>query len=156
MRCMSADRFVDTNVWVYAHTQEPRDIRGPQAKCLVEDGTRFVISTQVLSEYYAAMLKNGATDSLIQQNLEAMMVRCEVRLIDLSVIRLAHRLKIRYRFSYWDSLVISSALDAGCTTLYSEDLQHGQHIEDRLHIVNPLLPNDPLSCTESGMSTPPV
>jgi predicted nucleic acid-binding protein len=68
---MSADRFVDTNIWVYAHTEESRDLRGPRAKCLVEDGTRFVISTHVLSEYYAAMLKNGATDSLIQQNLES-------------------------------------------------------------------------------------
>lgn len=152
---MSADRFVDTNIWVYAHTEEPRDLRGPQAKSLVEDGARFVISTQVLSEYYAAMLKNGATDSLIQQNLESMMARCEVRLIDLSVIRLAHRLKIRYRFSYWDSLVISSALDAGCTILYSEDLQHGQHIENRLHVVNPLLPHDAPSHIASGMSTPP-
>lgn len=152
---MSADRFVDTNIWVYAHTEEPRDLRGPRAKCLVEAGARFVISTQVLSEYYAAMLKNGATDSLIQQNLESMMARCEVRLIDLSVIRLAHRLKIRYRFSYWDSLVISSALDAGCTILYSEDLQHGQRIENHLHVVNPRLPHDAPSHIDSGMSTPP-
>jgi predicted nucleic acid-binding protein len=97
---MSVDPFIDTNIWVYAHTEEPRDLRGPRARALVEDGRRFVISTQVLSEYYAAMLKNGATDSLIQQNLESMMVRCEVRVIDLSVIRLAHRLKLRYRFSY--------------------------------------------------------
>ena len=71
------------------------------------------------------------------------------------MIRLAHRLKNRYRFSYWDSLVIGSALDAGCTILYSEDLQHGQHIEDRLHIVNPLLPQDAPSRTDSGMSTLP-
>ena len=101
------------------------------------------------------MLKNGATDSLIQQNLEAMMVRCEVRLIDLSVIRLAHRLKIRYRFSYWDSLVIGSALDAGSTMLYSEDLQHGQQIEDRLHIVNPLLPQDLPRLPDSGTTRLP-
>jgi predicted nucleic acid-binding protein len=155
MRRMSADRFIDTNICVHAHTEEPGDPRGPQAKSLVEDGARFVISTQELSEYYAAMLKNGATDSLIQQNLESMMARCEVRLIDPSVIRLAHRLKIRYRFSYWDSLVISSALDAGCIILYSEDLQHGQFIENRLHVVNPLLPHDAPSHIDSGMSTPP-
>ena len=57
---MSVDPFVDTNIWVYAHTEEPRDLRGPLAKAMVEDRTRFVIGTQVLSEYYAAMLKNGA------------------------------------------------------------------------------------------------
>lgn len=107
----------------------------------------------MLNEYYAAMLKNGASDLLIQQNLESMMARCEIRLIDQSVIRLAHRFKVRYAFSYWDSLVIGSALDAGCTMLYSENLQHGQHIEGQLRIVNPLLPQDPLGLPEPGTTT---
>lgn len=74
---MSAEPFVDTNIWGYAHTEEPGDLRGSRAKGLVEDGRRFLISTQVLSEYYAAMLKNGASDALIQQNIEAMVLRCD-------------------------------------------------------------------------------
>ena len=140
---MSAEPFVDTNIWVYAHTEEPQDLRGPRAKGLVEDGRRFLISTQVLSEYYSAMLKNGASDSLIQRNIESMVLRCELRLIDLSVIRLTHRIKPRYGFSYWDSVVIASALDAGCEVLYTEDLQHGQLVEGILRIVNPFLVADP-------------
>jgi predicted nucleic acid-binding protein len=136
---MSAEPFVDTNIWVYAHTEEPGDLRGSRAKGLVEDGRRFLISTQVLSEYYAAMLKNGASDALIQQNIEAMVLRCDLRLVDLSVIRLAHRIKPQYRFSYWDSLVIASALDASCELIYTEDLQHGQLVEGTLRIVNPFL-----------------
>ena len=42
-------------------------------------------------------------------------------------------------FSYWDSLIIAAALEAGCTTLYSEDLQHKQVIEGVLTILNPFL-----------------
>lgn len=44
---MSAEPFVDTNIWVYAHTAEQEDIRGPVARALVDDGRRFVISTQI-------------------------------------------------------------------------------------------------------------
>lgn len=42
----------------------------------------------------------------------------------------------RYRYCFYDSLIIAAALEAGCTRLYSEDLQAGQRIE-RLVIENP-------------------
>jgi predicted nucleic acid-binding protein len=47
-------------------------------------------------------------------------------------------LQARYRYGFYDSLVIAAALDAGCTQLYSEDLQDGQRIEG-LTITNPFL-----------------
>lgn len=65
---MNAKPPVDTNIWVYAHIEESQDIRGPLAKASVDNERRFLISAQVLSEYYAAMLKNRADDRLIQQN----------------------------------------------------------------------------------------
>jgi len=43
----------------------------------------------------------------------------------------------RYSYSYYDSLIISAALEANCDTLYSEDMQNGQIIEKVLRIVNP-------------------
>ena len=43
----------------------------------------------------------------------------------------------RYGFSHYDSLIIAAALEAGCATLYSEDLQHGQIIDQSLTIINP-------------------
>jgi len=46
-------------------------------------------------------------------------------------------LRLKYKFSYWDSLIIASALESGCGILYTEDMQDGQVIEDRLRIVNP-------------------
>ena len=143
---MSAEPFVDTNIWVYAHTAETDDIRGPLARALVDDGRRFIISTQILSEYYSAMLKNRASDALIQDNIESMILRCEVLLIDIATIRTAHKLKLRYGFSYWDSLVVATALRGDCGILYSEDLQDGQLIEDRLRVVNPLKATDTRDC----------
>ena len=46
-------------------------------------------------------------------------------------------LKMKYQFSYWDSLIISSALENECNRLYTEDLQDGRVIEEKLDIINP-------------------
>jgi len=134
---MNAEPFVDTNIWVYAHLETPDDSNGDMARALIESDHRFVISTQVLNEYYAAMLKNRVEDAWIQSSLETMIQNCELVLLSLPVIRQAHALKNRYGFSRWDSLIVSSALEAGCPVLYSEDLQHEQRIEDRLIVLDP-------------------
>lgn len=49
----------------------------------------------------------------------------------------ATRLAQRYGFSWFDALIVAAALECGCETLYSEDLQHGQLIEQSLRVVNP-------------------
>jgi len=43
----------------------------------------------------------------------------------------------RYRFSFYGSIIVASALICGCKTLYSEDMQHKQVIDKQLTIVNP-------------------
>ena len=48
----------------------------------------------------------------------------------------ALELQERYRFSFWDALIVAAALEAGCTRLLTEDLQHGQVIEG-LRVENP-------------------
>lgn len=49
----------------------------------------------------------------------------------------ASDIRKRYNFSCWDSLIVASALQAGCTTLYTEDLNHAMIVDKKLHIVNP-------------------
>ena len=64
-----------------------------------------------------------------------------VTLVDVGIheIRQAWTIAARYRFSHYDSLIIAAALASDCSTLYSEDLQHGQIIESQLTICNPFL-----------------
>lgn len=64
---------------------------------------------------------------------------CEVIPSNASQHLLASRLRETDALSYWDSLIVAAALDAGCTTLYSEDMQHGQIFERCITIVNPFL-----------------
>lgn len=66
-----------------------------------------------------------------------LLVFVRVEPTDVATVRSAWKLQTRYRFSYFDSLIISAALASGCSTLYSEDMQHGQVIEGRLTIINP-------------------
>ena len=61
-----------------------------------------------------------------------------MQVLTLPVIRHAVALRRRYQLSHWDSTIIAAALAAGCDTLLSEDLSHGQTF-DSLTIQNPLL-----------------
>lgn len=59
-------------------------------------------------------------------------------MITIETIRLAWQVKSRYQLSYWDSLIVASALQSGCAILYTEDLSHGLVIDNSLRITNPL------------------
>ena len=130
--------FVDTNILIYAHLVVPGDRRCERAFELLNGSLRFVISTQVVAEYSARMLRQKIRDADIFENVHALLQRFEVRSVTPAIVAGAWGIRQRYGFSYWDSQIIASALDAGCETLYSEDLQDGQRIEKRLTILNPL------------------
>ena len=128
--------FIDTNIWVYAHLQDTHN-KCEMALELLETLPQLVGSTQVLNEYYSVMLKKKIADHLIQENIELIISIAEITVIEIVTLRRAHQLKLKYGFSYWDSLVLASALEAGCQYLYSEDMQHHQLIENSLIIINP-------------------
>jgi predicted nucleic acid-binding protein len=130
--------FIDTNIFVYAHFQDS-DKKTNIASDLLETLPVLISSTQVLNEYYSVMLKKKIADNLIQENIEIIIGITDIQLIQVTTIRLAHKLKLKYGFSYWDSLVLAAALENQCTTIYSEDMQHKQIIEGKLQIINPFL-----------------
>jgi predicted nucleic acid-binding protein len=55
------------------------------------------------------------------------------------ILLAASEIHEKLRLSFWDSLVVASALCADCTVLYTEDLQHGLKIEEKLTVVNPFV-----------------
>jgi predicted nucleic acid-binding protein len=67
------------------------------------------------------------------------MDQTEVLALDEATIDRAAAVATRYQLSHWDALIVASALLAGCDTLYSEDLQHGQVFDEQLTVVNPFL-----------------
>ena len=132
--------FLDSNVLVYS--DDPRDPKKQlTAVTLITEHLRLrtgVVSLQVLQEYFvSAMGKLKLSSELAKQRVEvlAKFHVVEPRVSDILAAIDLHRLR---GFSYWDSLIVHCARQAGCTVLLTEDMQHGQVI-DGVRIVNPFL-----------------
>ena len=138
---MSDNVFVDSNIWLYAFILRPgEESKHARALPLVEAVNRYTISTQVVAEVSVNLLKRAdmpETDLL--DIVEGLYRRCRVIETGFECHRRASRLRAAYQFSYWDSLILAAALEAGCTTLFSEDMQHGHVVEGVLTIQNPLI-----------------
>jgi predicted nucleic acid-binding protein len=142
---MPAKCFVDTNIWLYALTSDPdatTDKRHESAFAFLGALERPVINSQVMREACSNLIrKSGFLEERIQRLIRGWYQDCEIHPSNATQHLLASELRQNHSFSFWDSLIVAAALDAGCFTLYSEDMQHGQVIEDCLTIVNPLLSN---------------
>lgn len=137
---MSDKVFIDSNLWLYAFALRPgEEARHERARALIESPTRYAISEQVVAEVSNNLVKKFQMgEDRVLAIVESFYVRCHVVAPDIAMHRTASRLRATYRFGYWDSLIVAAAIGAGCTLLYSEDMQHGQAVEGRLTILNPL------------------
>ena len=130
--------FFDTNILVYSG--DPSDLHKQKIAQQVteksfQENSGFV-STQVLQEYCSIEIKKLRRDPLIIKRSLSAWQRLEVINITPMIIDDALEIHLIYQFSFWDSLVISSALAARCGILMTEDMHHGQTIQG-LTIVNP-------------------
>jgi len=126
--------FADSNILLYAIS----DQADKKACALTLLRTRPVISLQVINECSNVLRrKQQKSFTDIQIILDSLIILTELVTVGLDTVRHAWRIGERYGYSYYDSLIIASALDAGCTVLYSEDMQSNQHIAGVLRIVNP-------------------
>jgi predicted nucleic acid-binding protein len=98
---------------------------------------RIFISTQVINEYYSTLIRKNVADAIIQNKIRELIEIVEVFPVDLPTVIYSWKVRERYGFSIWDSLIVATALKGRCTVLYSEDLQHEQLIENRVLVLNP-------------------
>jgi len=132
--------FIDTNILVYVLLNDNKDVekREKLRNILSRDGLYFV-STQVINELFVSLLRHGLNDIEIRDRIKLLIERVSLSEISLTTIEHSWRIRVKYKYSYWDSLILASASDSFCSIVYTEDLQHNQVINDRLRIVNPLL-----------------
>lgn len=138
---MSADFFIDTNVFIYhLDASDPR--KHQTAERIVRDALETgnaCISSQVVQECLNVALRKAE----VTLPLEGVRAYLDAVLLPLMQVgtseALYHRaldVRARWHYSFYDALVIAAALMAGCHTLLSEDLQHSQQL-DGLTIVDP-------------------
>ena len=133
--------FFDTNIIVYLFDKS-EEKKHTQAKKIfiasLQDATSY-ISNQVINEFIVIVsqkIEDPIPLNHIRKNLEFLRTSLNIHTIDFETSLRAIDVKLKYHFSFWDSLIIASALESNCSILYSEDMQHGQVIEDKLRILN--------------------
>jgi predicted nucleic acid-binding protein len=133
--------FFDTNILVYLFdTGAPAKQRKARSFFTQHSLARAtLLSTQVLQEFYVAVTRKLATPldlDTAYQAVRELAVMPAIR-VDVPLILSAIQLSRSKRLSFWDALIIRSALEGGASILYSEDMQDGQAFET-LRIKDPL------------------
>lgn len=130
----AAEVFFDTNVVLYLLSADPA--KADRAEDLLAIGG--IISVQVLNEFSSVASRKLRMSWLeIREVLAQVRAICPVESLSVATHDRAIMVAERYRLSMYDALIVAAALLAGCKTLYSEDMQDGQVIENQLTIVNP-------------------
>ena len=129
---MSAE-FADTNVVLYLLDDGPKADR---AEDILGQGPR--ISVQVLNEAMVnCRRKAGLSWEETGAFLAGVQSLCEVEDLSVQTHLVGRALAEKYQLSVYDAMIVSAALIAGCTTLWSEDMHDGLLVEDQLRVINP-------------------
>lgn len=129
--------FIDSNILIYSYSST--EIGKKDKVLLILENEEIAISTQVINEFIWIMSRKFNVDmeslKVINNNLFEIF---NVGMVSKATIDKAIDITKSYKYAYWDSLMLSSALESRCIAIYSEDMQHGQIIEG-IRIINPFL-----------------
>ena len=135
---MNGRVFIDTNIILYSYSKTELE-KSEIANNLIFDA-KSIISNQVTNETINILYKKYNLNS---QQIEDVILELddnfEICNFTLKTQVKALRIKEKYKYQYYDSLIIATALERGCSILYSEDMQHNQNIENKLIIINPFM-----------------
>jgi predicted nucleic acid-binding protein len=143
---MKDSYFIDTNIFVYSFDLGEKEKR-EKAKAIIKkalrDGKGF-ISIQVIQEFYniaTRKFEHPMPVLFAKEYLDKVFMQLNVVYPTSDFIATGLDLAATTKYSFYDSLIISAALKAGCSVLYTEDMQDRQTIRN-LSIVNPLKSNE--------------
>lgn len=129
-----AEVFFDTSVLLYLLSADPE--KADRVEALLLRGG--VVSVQVLNEFAAVALRKHALSTReVREFLADLGEFCRTEPVTLESHEHGLEIAERLGFQLFDSMIVASALESGCRTLYSEDLQHGQVVDKRLKVINP-------------------
>lgn len=115
---MPARVFVDTNVWLYALVAEEGNPKHALAARFVLGLTRPLVNSQVIREASSNLInKAGIGEPRLRAIVKNWYLDCDIHPSNATQHLLASKLRESLAFSYWDSLIVAAALDAGCSAL---------------------------------------
>ena len=128
--------FLDSNIFIYMYDSIQKEKR--EISLSLVDSNNCVTSTQAINEISSVLTKKIKKPvSEVLKVLEDIYLICDVKQLQKSTVFNALNFVDRYGFSYYDCLMLASAVENNCDIVYSEDMQDGQRIENKLTIINP-------------------
>ncbi len=134
---MNGNFTIDTNILIYAFGSQG-DSKKSVAKLVM--GKCNIINLQAINETIFVLNRKfnfsfKELNSIVNFLKESFLVKN----IDIFSLEYALLIMEKYQYSYWDSMMIASSVESGCSILFSEDMQHNQIIDGKLKIINPFL-----------------
>ena len=134
-------RFLDTNVLLYAVRRAPAEAAKTARALSLLDADDWVISVQVLQEFYVQATRATKVDPITPEQATALIeswLRFRVQEMTVPILLAALQSSVRYQLSYWDAAILEAARAAGCRQVYSEDLSAGRNYGG-IQVVNPFI-----------------
>ncbi|GAA6619863.1 PIN domain-containing protein [Scytonema sp. NUACC26] len=132
--------FLDTNLWLYLYAKDPPE-KYQKLEEIINNKSQFIqVSTQVLGELFHVLTRKNFTSKTDAVEIVLDIISCfPIQSIDTPQVSQALEINAKYGYSYWDSLILATALQSGCSIIYSEDMQHNQLINNKVQILNPFV-----------------
>ncbi|MDO8446393.1 MAG: PIN domain-containing protein [Deltaproteobacteria bacterium] len=129
--------FLDTNIWLYAFIKSEDNDKTAIADQLIKSH-RILASSQVVNELCVNLIKKAKlSEPQIQELITSFYKKYSTVNLNKEIMVKASALREQYKFSFWDSMVVSAALFSDAGTLYTEDMHDSLIVEGKLRIVNP-------------------
>lgn len=133
--------FIDTNIWIYAHVKSEDPYRHNAIIAFIEKEIKenqIISSVQVINEFHWVLERKYKFDpDVIDKKVKSIVKISKIVPVSLQTYHAAITIRKKHHLSYWDSLLIASALENDAAVFYSEDMSHGLIINKQLKIVNP-------------------
>jgi predicted nucleic acid-binding protein len=132
--------FVDTNIFVYANDGSAGSRHIASIKLLADIWARRAgaLSTQVLAEFYAVAIRKLHMASEEAEEAIRPLNIWTIHQAGHADILSAIRLQRRHQLSWWDAMVVNSAIQTDARILWTEDLNHGERFGN-LVVQNPFV-----------------
>lgn len=135
-------RFVDTNVLIYAHDQSAGSKHTQAKELLLElwENRTGCVSVQVLQEFYVNVTQKVAKplSSEAAEQIITDLAAWHVHSPEMEDVLKAIHLQRKHKISFWDAMILASAIALKCEIVWSEDLNPGQRFES-VTVTNPFV-----------------
>ena len=132
-----ADVFIDTNILLYYTLGTTAEITA--LKPIFSDPNFNIhISTQVINEFCNVVIKKKMRSISQANDLVQMFVKTYlIKPVSPATTRASLKIQQKYKLAFYDSLIVATAIENKCKTLYSQDMHHGLLIDKTVEFINP-------------------